>query len=65
MNIKYDYESNKIFCGITDITEDSVAAVVQWMLANNTTLVIQNQTTKEAWVIITQQLNETDKVILH
>lgn len=65
MNIKYDYESNKIFCGITDITEDSVAAVIQWMIANNTTLVIENQTTKEAWAIVTQQLNEADKVTLH
>jgi hypothetical protein len=65
MNIKYSLETNQILCGLTDITEDSVAAVIQWMIANNTTLVIQNQTTKEAWAIVTQQLNEADKATLH
>lgn len=65
MNIKYDYESNKILCGVTDITEDSVAAVVQWIISNNISMVVNNQTSNEVWVIISQQLSEADKVTLH
>lgn len=65
MNIKYSLETNQILCGLTDITEDSVSAVIQWMLANSITMVVENQTTKEAWAIITQQINETDEVTLH
>ncbi|WP_288982001.1 hypothetical protein [uncultured Flavobacterium sp.] len=65
MNIKYSPETNQILCGVTDITEDSVAAVVQWIISNNISMVVNNQTSNEVWVIISQQLSEADKVTLH
>ena len=62
--VKYNPETNQIEDNGKDITDSIIGLAVEWLIANEASMVVINKTTQEEWAIVTTNLGK-DKAIVH